>query len=237
MARRRSDTWLVEEASSGEEVEATPRVKAGAASWVVSEAASSASDIDVAPALGTVDGSGDRVVRPRGRPRKPRPEAGFQLQRHTSQRSARQHKRARVEPDSETALPVNGMNVLLRGVGSQTARHLVSHITRSDLHMPEFVRSVVEGVLGDTPRRASPLDAEAASHGMHRHHFKARVLDVAAACFFGARVFVTSLLSHVRHMLDSGAVAPVAALSFGMYDETPMLLRSAWARGDARSRR
>ena len=47
------------------------------------------------------------------------------------------------------------------------------------------------------------------------------VLAVAAACHFGARLWMGSLTSHLRRLLAEGQIRLVAAFCWRSYDSTP----------------
>jgi len=110
----------------------------------------------------------------------------------------------------------------LPGVGGM----LVQAAMASDrLPAPE-IEPLLQEMLGEAPRHLMGSQAHADSIGMPRTTCHSHTQDLAAACHFGSRSWTSAVVTQIHSRIRGGALKPLAAIVYTLYDETPLPLRS-----------
>ena len=95
-----------------------------------------------------------------------------------------------------------------------------------DIDDPVFDR-LVEHCLGDIPRPALPVKAEAKLLGFDTEKTsKLRLVDLAATIHFAVCGWVASFLSHLAMLLSTGAYRGICCACQAFFDETPLPFRN-----------
>ena len=168
------------------------------------------------------------LKRKRGRPRKAGHAEGPARQSpcKLAAEVARQHKkRKRDDAEVELFLQPSQFGQLLRPSANTLETSIVHAVSRERIRKTLATDTLLEACLGDVPRMAMPVSAEARMHHQSRTHFLDKVCDVAAAVHVASKAFASSFCSHLCHSIREGRAKPICAFTMVQYDETPMVAR------------
>ena len=113
---------------------------------------------------------------------------------------------------------------LIRPVGGQLQQRLAQHLQQSGVKQ-DSVSQLVEFCLGALPRGATPMQAEARLLERSRQRTGVDIDTLAACVHISARLFVSSILSHILVLIEKQEVTPLATIRYYSQDETSMVLR------------
>ena len=174
--------------------------------------------------------------RGRGRPRGTLGSSAVRQRLREQRRQGGQEARDTQGPELPLALHpgcmqpadggLGGLRQLLRPLGGPVLHAVVAAVQRLQVREMSTVDKLVEYCLGPQARGALPLQQEARTLERHRNVLKDHIVDLAAAVHFGCRAFVASVLADVGNCIRSGTLAPIAAMTYASFDETPMPFRA-----------
>ena len=88
------------------------------------------------------------------------------------------------------------------------------------------LQSLLHSVLGPMPRILMGLKARAAFHSMRLTTCRLHTSDIAAAVHVGCRIWCSGLINKLRTEIELKRLHPIALITYVLYDETPLPLRT-----------